>query len=746
MPTAPDVPTRPRFAMGREDVRSDLIGGLSGGIASIPSNIAIGFIALAPLGVDAQSNGIFISLLAAAIGGALFTSACRTTGLIAGGSTSFALVIAGVLTVLMQGGTLQPGLTGYPAALAIIGLLALLTALCAAALAATGLGRLVILLPYPVVSGIRNGAALLMILLQLRAAVGVAWSGGMPHWSHPANVAVAGVTMALMLRPIRRFRLVPAALVAVLAGAGVHALLAYVLTQRGHADLLGPTLDPPAGGLPQHVRALLAGWAALPSLPFGSLAVILLPAALTIALIGTLETLVGASVMQDTSGDHASSRSDMVALVAANIGTGLCGILPVAGGSIASMVVWNAGGRSKLAGLVRSATLLVTVLLAAPVVGFLPTAALAGLVVSNGLQIFDLEVLRLARIAVSPGVEGRSEMLGNLFVAAVVIVLAMTVSLVAAVLTGFLLSAVLFVGAMSGRAVRRRYHNVGSRSRTSRPEAETEALLRYGNEIEVIELQGALFFGSVDQLVREVETAWVAGARCVVLDVARVSQIDLSGARRILQLANRHWRAGRFLAIASLGPASPVRRYYGAVGLLPQLRADRVFPTLAAALAEAELAVLAAHDVPRTETVAAGDILSRLGLPATAVVTLLRDSSERVFAPGDVILRIGELADTLFILLAGEVEIALTINGAQSRLATLTAGTIFGEMALVSGAPRSADVLALTPVRCIGLDIVTIERYRRTEPEVAYLLMAAIASQLASNLLMANVALGTDVE
>ncbi|MGI4800723.1 MAG: SulP family inorganic anion transporter, partial [Janthinobacterium lividum] len=293
MPVAADAYAPDRLVRGLEDVRNDLIGGLSGGIASIPSNIAIGFIALAPLGVDAQSNGIFISLLAAAVGGVSFTLACRTTGLIAGGSTSFALVVAGVLAALVQGGTLQSGLAAYPAALAVIALLALLTALCAAALTATGLGQLVILLPYPVVSGIRNGAALLMVVLQLRTASGMAWGSGGLQWVHPANLAVAGVTLALMFRPIRRFRPVPPALIAVLAGAGVHALLAHIIAQQGHAGLLGPTLEAPAGGLPQHVSALLAGWAALPSLPLGPLATILFPAALTIALIGTLETLVG---------------------------------------------------------------------------------------------------------------------------------------------------------------------------------------------------------------------------------------------------------------------------------------------------------------------------------------------------------------------------------------------------------------------------------------------------------------------
>ena len=77
----------------------------------------------------------------------------------------------------------------------------------------------------------------------------------------------------------------------------------------------------------------------------------------------------------------------------------------------------------------------------------------------------------------------------------------------------------------------------------------------------------------------------------------------------------------------------------------------------------------------------------------------------------------------------------------RTRLATLTAGIVFGEAALLSGAPRSADVVALTPARCIVVDVAIVAHVRQAQPELAYHLMAAIAGQLASNLLMANVAL-----
>ena len=744
------MPAAPRREAGHRGAAfnwGNVAGGLSGAITSVPGNIAVGFVALSPLGADAQGGGIGMALLAAAVGGGLFTSICRTRGLIAGGSMSFALVVAGVLTTLIQRGSLQPGLAGYPGALAVVALLTLCTSVCEVGLAASGLGQVVTMLPYPVVSGIRNGVALLMISLQLRAMLGISSTAGTIRWVHPAALAVSATTILLMLRPWRVLRPVPAALVALLAGSAMHYALAWALSSRGEAALLGPLLDVPAGM--QHLQALRAGLSAVPGLPPWSLVTTLVPAALTIALVSTLETLVGASVMQDISGEHGSSRRDLFALAIANAGCGLCGTLPVTGGSPGSMAVWTAGGRDKTAGWVRAALLLATVLFVGPVIALLPTAALAGLVVSNGVQAFDRELLRLGRTALANGAYGRAEMAGNLLVHLVVIGMAIAFGLVAAVLTGFVLSALLFVISMSGRVVRRRYRNPGGRSRIVRTERETETLLRHGAEIEVIELQGALFFGSADQLVREMDAAWACGARCVILDFKRVSQVDLSGARRILQAATRSWQKGAFLGFAEVRPGSPIWAFQETIGLRAQLRPDRVFSTVTEALAGAEREVLTVHDPEyAVASMQPTDVLKRLGFPERETAAFLMHAPQLFFQAGSTIVRQGERADMLFILLEGEVAVASSVgeDGIRARLATLTAGTLFGEMALLSGAPRSADVVAITNVRCLGVEAASMVQFRRNHPELAYYLMAAIAGQLASNLLTANVALKSDEE
>ena len=497
------------------------------------------------------------------------------------------------------------GLAALPGALAIIALLTLLAGAFEAGLVAIGLGQLVTMLPYPVVSGIRNSVALLMILLPLPSMLGLTGSGAALQWTHPAAALVGVLALALTLLPARALGRVPPPIAAVAVGAGVHYLLVAIMASRGWAGLLSPLLDVPPDGS-QHLRLLAQGFVALPDLASLSLAAVLLPAALTIAVVSAMETLVGASVMQDISGEHGSARADLLALAASNLACGLCGTTPVTGGSLASMAVWGAGGRGKPAGLIRAAVLLAAALLAGPVIGLLPSAALAGMVIANGLQVFDRELLRLGRAMVSPGTTGRMELVGNVFVMVAVIGAGVVFGLVAAVLTGLLLSVLLFVVTMSGGTVRRRYRNPGSRSRTFRSEPETDALLRHGAEIEVIELQGALFFGSADRLVREIEAAWATNARCVVIDIRRVSQVDLSGARRLLQSLLRHWKRGSFLALAGMRPGTPIWACYDSFALRSQIRADQAFPTLEDALAAAELAVLAAHSIGAAVVVQAG--------------------------------------------------------------------------------------------------------------------------------------------
>jgi len=105
---------------------------------------------------------------------------------------------------------------------------------------------------------------------------------------------------------------------------------------------------------------------------------------------------------------------------------------------------------------------------------------------------------------------------------------------VLAVFLGTVIAVMLFVGRMSRSIVRRSYRCNAVSSRKSRDSRESKALERHGDSILVMELQGALFFGTGERLIDEIEAATRSETRSLILDLRRVSEIDSTGARIIL--------------------------------------------------------------------------------------------------------------------------------------------------------------------------------------------------------------------
>lgn len=113
------------------------------------------------------------------------------------------------------------------------------------------------------------------------------------------------------------------------------------------------------------------------------------------------------------------------------------------------------------------------------------------------------------------------------------------------------------------------------------------------------------------------------------------------------------------------------------------------------------------------------------------------------FADGETILRAGELSDAAYLLLSGQTLVSLPGRGGgpPTRLAVLAPGTVFGELALLGAATRSADVTARGAARCLRLGVTEAQALRAENPEAAWHLLVAVARQTAVNLTAANAAL-----
>jgi glutaminase len=110
------------------------------------------------------------------------------------------------------------------------------------------------------------------------------------------------------------------------------------------------------------------------------------------------------------------------------------------------------------------------------------------------------------------------------------------------------------------------------------------------------------------------------------------------------------------------------------------------------------------------------------------------------YAAGDKIIREGDTADSLYLLAAGRVSICLTIKDSprRQRLSTISPGLAFGELALLDGGTRSADVIADEPARCFVLPIADLQALGRRHPDIERKLIFNIARELSGRLRRAD--------
>ena len=402
---------------------------------------------------------------------------------------SIALVVAGVMAAVRP--QLPPGMSeDVAAAMAVLIVLTATTGVLIAALAFTGLGSLVPMIPFPVTAGIMNATATLVVLTQFRHMTGV--SASLDAWPHPGALAVSLLTILLMVRPIWVLRPLPPVIVALLGGTAVHYLIASFVP--GGSGLAGPVLGAIPSGWGQW-RVVADGWITLGSIPFWPLMITILPGALSITLLCAIETLSGASVMQDITGEGRSGRLDLLALAAANVVGGLTGCFPITGGSGGSRMVWTNGGRTDVASFVRIGVITAGALILPAAIGYLPFSVMAGVLVASAGGLLNHESLRMVPLTLRARRGARAELIGGILVILVVVVTAVRFGMTAAVLAGVALSLLLFATSMAQSTVRRVRAGPIGRSRTHRSADETGLLLAHRAEIVVIELQGALCLG-----------------------------------------------------------------------------------------------------------------------------------------------------------------------------------------------------------------------------------------------------------
>ena len=276
-------------------------------------------------------------------------------------------------------------------------------------------------------------------------------------------------------------------------------------------------------------------------------------------------------------------------------------------------------------------------------------------------------------------------------------------------------------------------YNIGtSASRRSRRPHERKLLSEHHREVRVMELVGTLSFSNVDYVSRQI--AAKPRPQFIIFDLRRVTAMTPAGTR-LLAEGLRELAAFRVTVIFS-----GIRRSSPEWKMITERAGDisnvRNFYLLDTAIEWAEDQIVYRHggaiDFHDTTELAEQPLLA--GLAATELAELNALATIRTYQQGERILVTGEPAGSLFFLRSGVVHVTLADG---IRLATLTAGMAFGEMALLE-THRSADVFADMSATAYEISLVDFERFRDRHPKAGERIMRNLAQLLADRLIVAN--------
>ena len=300
-----------------------------------------------------------------------------------------------------------------------------------------------------------------------------------------------------------------------------------------------------------------------------------------------------------------------------------------------------------------------------------------------------------------------------------------------------LLSLVAFAARMNRSLMHDRYPASARPSRRIYP-APVEARLGPLREgIVVFELDGALFFGSGDQLLDDADALSVR-YRCLVLDLRRVSAIDESGAVALQQTLARAKARGIQVLLAGLIDGSAAAQALRSFA--PEVCHGPHWPDADRAIEAAEQRLLADmgpdDDVRAMAEVplAAASLLA--GLDAAQVAVVAVHLQTRHLAAGEALFAEGDAGDRLYLVSQGSVSILSTSDshGRTQRYLSVSPGMMIGETAMLDGGGRTAGAVADAPTVVHALTLGALDEIGRTHPEVATRLYRNVALHLSQRL------------
>ena len=508
----------------KEKFTADLMAGIIVGIVAIPLAVAFGI---------ASGVGPTEGLVTAIIAGFIISFFGGSRVQIGGPTGAFIVIVYGIIQ--------QHGLAGLLIATIMAGIMLIL-------MGVFKLGNIIKFVPYPVIIGFTAGIAVTIFSTQIKDLFGLdidnlpanfvdKWIVYFKNISETNLVTLLlGVLSILIIVLVPKIsKKIPGSLVAIV----VMTVAVWLLNSSGtfgHIKTIGDIYQLPSGiPSPKMPTLTLAEGTTIIDLM-----VQLFPAAFTIAMLGAIESLLSAMVADGVIADKHNSNTELIGQGIANIVTPLFGGIPATGAIARTMTNINNGGRSPIAGIIHAVTLLLVLLFLGKLVGYIPMACLAGVLVVVSYNMSGWRSIAALR---------KMPMSDNA-VMWITIVLTVVFDLTIAIEIGLLLSVVLFLKRTSEATSIKIFGSEIDPNIESDLELHEEKLL-VPEGVAVYEIDGPYFFGVANKF-DEIMTRMSKPPRVRIIRMRRVPFIDSTGLHNLENLCIQSRRQGSIVILSGV--------------------------------------------------------------------------------------------------------------------------------------------------------------------------------------------------
>ena len=529
----------------RQTLLHDLLAGITVGLVALPLAMAFGIAS----GVTPQAG-----LYTAVVAGFLISALGGSRTQIGGPTGAFVVIVAGIVA--------RFGFSG-------LALVTLMAGIILVAMGLTGLGSAVRFIPRPVVIGFTNGIAVLIASTQIKDFLGLK-VGPVPgeflprikmlathasSFNAPA-LTLGALTLAILIALPRLTKRIPASIVGVLVCTVIAALF----------HLKVETIGTRFGGIPQGLPPF-----ALPDFHAEHI-IPLIPSAFTVALLAALESMLSAVVADGMTGDRHNPNVELVAQGIANIASPVFGGIPATGAIARTATNIRSGARSPVAGIIHAVTLLVILLVAAPLASYIPLTALAAVLFIVAYNMGEWREI------------GGILQLGFTAIAVWLVTFALTVfaDLTVAVGVGMALAALVYIYRVAETTTVA--HVTDDYIRDGLPHTLQGRIVP--PYVTLLRIHGPFLFGTTEKLV-EATANLEAFETVVVLRLRNMTAIDASGIHAIETFAKRLRASGRSLLLcgAMQQPSKLLQR----PRFIAQVGSENIMPNIQAALDRARI-------------------------------------------------------------------------------------------------------------------------------------------------------------